>query len=49
MRSSLSAERLQCGDNVLDFKKSKLGTNFKSRVRVISGNEDTLKDCQGVM
>lgn len=49
LSSLLSAERLQCGENVLDFKKSKLGTNFKSRVRVISGNDDTLKDCQGVM
>jgi len=50
LKSLLAAQRLECGENVLDFKKSKLGSNFKSRVRVISGNEGVMqRECKGVM
>jgi len=50
LRSLLAAERLECGENVLDFKKSKLGTNFKSRVRVLCGDDGAmLRECRGVM
>lgn len=48
--SVLAAERLSCSDNIMDFKESKLGSSFKSRVRVICGNEGTLlRECKGVM
>lgn len=50
LKSLLVAERLECGENVLDFKKSKLGTNFKSRVRVLCGDDGTMmRECKGVM
>jgi len=50
LRSLLTAERLECSENVLDFKKSKFGTNFKSRVRVICGDKGTMtRECKGVM
>jgi len=50
LKSLLLADRLECGENVLDFKKSKLGSNFKSRVRVLCGDEGTMrKECKGVM
>eukprot|EP00090_Calanus_glacialis_P002346 TRINITY_DN11743_c0_g1_i1.p1 TRINITY_DN11743_c0_g1~~TRINITY_DN11743_c0_g1_i1.p1 ORF type:complete len:545 (-),score=185.91 TRINITY_DN11743_c0_g1_i1:105-1739(-) len=50
LKSLLVAERLECGENVLDFKKSKLGTNFKSRVRVLCGDDGTMmRESKGVM
>jgi len=50
LQSLLVADRLECGESVLDFKKSKLGDNFKSRVRVLCGDDGTLKrECKGVM
>jgi len=50
MISLLAAERLKCGENVLDFKKSNLGTGSDSRVRVICGSRGTMmRECKGVM
>jgi len=50
LNTLLLADRLECGENVLDFKRSKLESNFKSRVRVLCGDEVTMRrECKGVM
>jgi len=48
--SELTAARLDCADSILDFKQSKLGEGFKSRVRKLVGDAGTLlRECKGVM
>ena len=48
--SELAASRLEAGDNILDFKGSKLGDGFKSRVRTLAGDAGTvLRECKGVL
>ena len=48
--SELAASRLEAGDNILDFKGSKLGDGFKSRVRSLAGDAGTLlRECKGVL
>ena len=43
-----SATRLECADSILDFKSSKLGDGFKSRVRHMTGDAGTvLRECKG--
>lgn len=48
--SELAASRLDAGDNILEFKGSKLGDGFKSRVRSLAGDAGTvLRECKGVL
>ena len=48
--NELSAARLATADNILEFKSSKLGEGFKSRVRTLCGDAGTvLRECKGVM
>ena len=48
--SELAASRLEAGDNILEFKGSRLGDGFKSRVRSLAGDAGTvLRECKGVL
>ena len=48
--SELAASRLEAGDNILEFRESKLGEGFKSRVRSLAGDAGTvLRECKGVL
>ena len=45
--SELTAARLDCSDSILEFKQSKLGDGFKSRVRSLIGDAGTLlRECK---